>query len=227
VTLKKIPIRIIADHREKNSGVIEALEGIEEVNVSIETLTLGDYQVDNRLLFERKKLLDFANSIKDGRLFRQACNLLSSPLKPVIILEGASSDLVSSKMRREAIQGAMINLTIILGLPVLRSLNPEESACLMLYAARQVKTIAGGAIARPGKRPKGKRKTQLHILQGLPGVGAQRAQHLLEVFGSVEAVLTASIQDLAAVDGVGKKTALAIRWAVSEKVALYSSSVTL
>lgn len=216
-------IKIIADHRERNSGVIEALESIEGVTVSIETLTIGDYQVDNQLLFERKKLLDFANSIKDGRLFRQACNLLSSPLKPVIILEGTSSDLTNSGMRREAIQGALINLVLILGLPILRSLNPAESARLMLYAARQLRAIASGAVQqRPGKRPRGKRKTQLHILQGLPGIGAQRAQLLLEVFGSVEAVMAASVEELAALPGMGEKTAQVIRWAVQEKAVQYN-----
>lgn len=213
--MNTIPIKVIADHREKNSGVIETLEGIDGVDVRIETLALGDYRVDNKLLFERKKLLDFANSIKDGRLFRQACKLLSSPLRPVILLEGTSSDLTSSGMRREAIQGALINLTLILGLPVLRSLNPGESARLMLYAAKQLRTIASGALHRPGKRPRGKRKIQLYILQGLPGIGSQRAQCLLDVFGSVEAVLTATVDELVAVGGVGNKTAQAIRRAVT------------
>jgi ERCC4-type nuclease len=37
---------------------------------------------------------------------------------------------------------------------------------------------------------------------------------LLEAFGSVEAVMTASAEALTAVDGVGDKTAESVRWAV-------------
>jgi ERCC4-type nuclease len=92
----------------------------------------------------------------------------------------------------------------------------------MLYAARQLRAIASGAVQRPGKRPRGKRKTQLNILQGLPGIGPQRAQLLLEVFGSVEAVMAASVEELAALPRVGEKTAQAIRWAVQEKAVQYN-----
>ena len=57
------------------------------------------------------------------------------------------------------------------------------------------------------------------MLQGLAGVGPERAKRLLDEFGSVESVLTASMEDLRAVDGIGLTTAEAIRWVVSEKQA--------
>ncbi|NIR50580.1 hypothetical protein GWO43_18745 [candidate division KSB1 bacterium] len=53
------PIQIIADHREAKSSVLDTLRSMEEVAVKIETLPLGDYNVDNKLLFERKTLVDF------------------------------------------------------------------------------------------------------------------------------------------------------------------------
>jgi len=49
---------------------------------------------------------------------------------------------------------------------------------MTLYAARQVKLIAKGTFQRQGYRPKGKRKRQLYILRGLPGVGRQRTEFL-------------------------------------------------
>jgi len=63
-----------------------------------------------------------------------------------MILEGTAKDLASSGMRREAIQGALITLSIILGIPILRSKSPTESAHLMYYAARQINSIASGAL---------------------------------------------------------------------------------
>ena len=107
------------------------------------------------------------------------------------------------------------------GIPVLRSKDPAESARLILYTAIQIKSIAKGPIRGHGWRPKGKRKKRLYILQGLPNVGSERATRLLDAFGSVEAVMTASIVELQSVEGVGNHTAERIKWAVSENIQPY------
>ena len=86
----------------------------------------------------------------------------------------------------------------------------------MLYAGRQVQSVISGAVTRAGHRPKSKRRTQLHIPQGLPSVGPVRAARLLERYGTVEGVLTARLEDLTLVAGIGKVAAERIRWAVSE-----------
>lgn len=216
-----ISIGIVADHRERKSRVIEVLRGYENVTVNIRTLTLGDYVVDDLFLFERKTLADFISSIIDGRIFRQGVRLASSSLRSVLILEGTSESIIKSGMSREAIQGALITISLFLGIPVLRSINPEESARLILYTARQAKTVAVDSLPRRSIRPKGKRAVQMHILQGFPGVGPKRAKMLLSAFGSVEAVLNASADDLKEVGGVGKKTIETIRWAVSETESLF------
>jgi ERCC4-type nuclease len=52
---------------------------------------------------------------------------------------------------------------------------------------------------------------QLFLLQGLPGVGPEHAARLLARLGSVQAVMTASADDLATVDGIGEKTAAKMR----------------
>jgi ERCC4-type nuclease len=211
-------ITIVADHRERASGVIECLEALDGVNVVVDTLSVGDYCVDAHLLVERKTLLDFAASIKDGRLFRQAQRLAASALQTAVVLEGADADLSESGMRREALQGAVISVGLIFGICVFRVLSPRETATLMVYAAHQVAAAGHGTLPRRGRRPQGRRRRQLYILQGLPGVGPDRASQLLARFGGVEAVMTASLRDLMAVPGIGKRTALAIRRAVERSV---------
>ena len=62
-------ITVIADDRERKSQVIQFLSKMKNVSVAIKRLSLGDYLVENRLVFERKTLNDFALSIIDGRLF--------------------------------------------------------------------------------------------------------------------------------------------------------------
>lgn len=134
-------------------------------------LPVGDYLVDEALLFERKTLLDLVASIKDGRLFAQGLRLANASCRAALILEGGSQALAQSGMRREAIQGALVSLTLFLGIPLLRSMNADETASLILFAARQGRTFAAGALPRKGKRPRGKPRVQNRILQGLPGVG--------------------------------------------------------
>jgi len=182
---------------------------------------LGDYLIDESLLIERKTLADLVSSIKDGRLFGQGCGLARSRLWTALILEGTGKDLAGSEMRREAIQGALITLTLFLGIPLLRSRDPQETAQLLLFAARQARTLKTGALPRRGRRPRGKRRVQARILQGLPGIGPERAKRLLDEFGSVEAVMRAEIEELASVQGVGTATAETIRWAVTEALAGY------
>jgi len=119
-------------------------------------------------------------------------------------------------VNREAMQGALITVSLILGIPVLRSKDASETAKLIVYCARQVTSMARGGVYRHGYRPKDKRKKQLFILQGLPGVGPERACRLIDTLGSVEAVVSASSSELQSIHGIGKGHADKIRWAVSE-----------
>jgi DNA excision repair protein ERCC-4 len=214
-------ISIIADDREAGSDVVRELLARPDCQVTIRRLPTADYQIADRLLFERKTLPDLVASIADGRLFRQANRLAAGQRRGVILLEGRAKEIADSGMSREAIQGALICVSVVLGIPLLRSRDAKESAQLMIYAARQLQRVLSGALPRPGARPKSKRKIQLHILQGLPGVGPSRAERLLERYGSVEAALAAEWEDLALLPGIGEVTARKIRWAVSEPIARY------
>jgi DNA excision repair protein ERCC-4 len=217
-------IDVIADDREQKSDVIAALSQIESVNVIIERLTIGDYQIDSRAIVERKTLRDFAVSIVDGRLFKQTIRLANSGLMGMLILEGTSGDTADLGVTREAMQGALITVSLVLGIPVLRAIDAAETAKLIVYTARQIETMANGGIHRHGYRPKGKRRRQLYILQGLPGIGAERADRLLDTFGSVAAVITATSDELQMIEGIGERIARGIKWAVSECAEPYGTS---
>jgi ERCC4-type nuclease len=216
--MTSIPINILIDDRERAPVIHESLAAMDGVTVNIRRLAEGDFQVDRRLLIERKTLNDFAVSVIDGRFFRQMEQLAGSSMQGVLILEGSSRDLNHTGVRREALQGAMVYAGIILGIPILRSLDPAETARLIVYAARQVNLADTGAVKRAGRRPKGKRKRQLYLLQGLPGIGPVRAKRLLNHFGSVRNVLTATPDELAAVSGIGGDIARRIGWTVEESV---------
>jgi DNA excision repair protein ERCC-4 len=212
------PIQITADDRECKSDVINSLSEIQNVNVSIRRLSVGDYQIGSRVIVERKTLKDFAISIVDGRLFKQMIRLANSSFMGVLILEGTAVDTVDLKITRESMQGALITVSLVLGIPVLRSKDASETARLIVYINRQIESLARGGFQRHGYRPKSKRRIQLFILQGLPGIGPERADRLLDRFGSVEAAISASSSELQSVDGIGRSIANKIRWVVSKEM---------
>ena len=214
-------LRITADDRERASGIPDLLREFDEVDLIISRLRTGDYCINDSVLIERKTVADFAVSIIDARLFKQAQSLNRSPYRPAFLLEGAASQFSSTGMTREALQGALISLTLIFNIPVFRSLSKEESARILVYTANQLKRVGKGIYPNAKWKPKSRKGRQLRILQNLPGIGRERAQLLLEGFGSVENCITADLKALMRVDGIGPKTAEGIRSLVSESKALY------
>lgn len=210
------PISVQADDRETQGPVVSLLRQSPDFHLTITRLKLGDYLVDDRFLFERKSLVDLAAAINDGRLFHQALRLTGTTFRPAIVLEGTSRDFERSGMRWERVQGALVTVSLFLGVPLLRTRAPEETVRTMLFAARQAHTYAAGALPRHGWRPRGKYARQLYILQGFQNIGPERARRLLARFGSVEAIVNARPEALRAVTGIGKQVAEKLRWAVEE-----------
>jgi len=218
-------IHIVADHREYKSKLPEILEKAENITIFKAHLPLGDYLVNNVLLIERKTLTDLVASIKSGRLFTQMFNLSRSEKQVVLLLEGTSVDLSGSGMRREAIQGALIHISLKLQIPILRAKDVDESAKIIRYIGGQSEPIHQKKASVKRYRPfklNSKQKKQLFLLQGLPGIGGERAKALLEKFGNVENVVKATEKELQTVPGIGKYTAKQIRWVVEEPEVLYS-----
>lgn len=213
-TLKPIPIQV--DDRETGGPVVDLLRQSPDFRVTMTRLKLGDYLVDGRFLFERKTTADIVAAIISGRLFSQALRLAVTPLRRALILEGTGRELAESGMHWGAIQGALITVSLFCGIPLLRTRTPEETVRTMLFAAQQGQAYAIGARPRPGYRPRGKRARQLFILQGLPGIGPERARRLLARFETVESVIIARPEELAEVPGIGKRIARQVRCCVEQ-----------
>ena len=200
--------RIACDHRERPSGVPAALATHPNVDLTIHRLKLGDYRVDDTLIVERKTLTDFAQSVRDGRLFAQASRLARvNRARPCLILEGTRIKHWSAALPRSAIQGALITVTLVFGLPVLRSSSPKETADLILYAADQLHRRSTRPPQRRGYQPKGLARKQSFLLQTIPEIGSTKAQRLLETFGSPFGVAEATIEALQSVEGIGPSAA--------------------
>src|ERR1039458_4971178 len=119
------------------------------VFVGVKRLRIGDYLIEEKAVLERKRVLDFLESLFGGRLFTQALRLVNSPVRTFLILEGPASEWAQRHIKRESVQGAMLTLSVVFGIPVLRSQDEEETAWLICYTARQLRTVSPTALNRP------------------------------------------------------------------------------
>ena len=99
-------------------------------------LDVGDYVVDERVVVERKTIVDLEASVLDARLFRQASALARARQAGVVILEG-SRVARRPRLGRRQIQGALITLTLVFGIPLLRARSAEETVWLLRTLGRQ------------------------------------------------------------------------------------------
>jgi Fanconi anemia group M protein len=216
--LEKVEIvNVVADVRERPSATFAVLAARIDVALTVATLKFGDYSVAARLSFERKTAEDLGRSIIDGRLFRQVSVLRYRVERPVLLVEGLQPFSSPSGVPWHAVRGALVSVAAVFGVPILFSQGPEESAEMIVTAARQLRRARSTAYCRPGYRPKGWRKRALFILQGLPSIGPRRAQALLEAFGSVGAVMSATADTLGRVEGIGVGAAASIVRAVGDE----------
>jgi DNA excision repair protein ERCC-4 len=200
---------VVADYREKASGLIDLLR-CEGVELEVGKVSYGDYVINDAITLERKTARDFLISLIQGRLFSQLSNLRRYCIHPVLLIEGNpfETDLDFDEM---AIRGAIISIQAIWYVPVISSRSKEETRDIMLMIGRQQESAADVVSLRGGYRPKRLKSRQLFILQGLPKVGPKAAKRLLEHFGSVCGVMTAPVESLMQVEGIGKVSAERIR----------------
>ena len=91
------------DDRERNDALLEALKCQTGLEIKRERLEVRDYLLPN-LLVERKSYCDFCESIKNGRLFRQATQLSRSSIQPLLIIEAVAPKLFKNPMPDDAVR---------------------------------------------------------------------------------------------------------------------------
>lgn len=202
------------DCSERNAELLALARQCEDFNVRIERLTIGDYWIDDGAVIERKTYADFATSLVDGRLFPQAAALARSPHRPVILLEGPKPAEMPH-VHPHSLKGALVSLAVMWRLPVVHARDAEDSLRILRFLAQQLAVDKTGILARYDRKPKRLATRKLYVLQGLPGVGPSLANRLLNEFGSVQHVITADLNRLTQVRGIGPKKAAKIRNVVS------------
>lgn len=201
---------IVADYREREvSDILRNLDAL----VNPMNLSMGDFICSERVAVERKTHSDFIASIIDGRLFDQSKNLLENFEKVVIIVEGSSDRQVNENAYRAALAKVLTD-----GVSIVSTKSPMETAKTIYWIANKEQSDKNSSpIFKTGKKPEDEKKLKQEIIASLPGVSKVLSQRLLENFGTIEKVFSASEEELLLIKGLRKSTAKKIKRVLSEK----------
>jgi len=201
---------VIADDRERSSGVIERLRTL-GARVLVRRLEVGDYVVSEDFAIERKSVNDFVSSIIDRRLFEQAMTLLKSFSRAILIVEGdVERVLMWRGVTIRHILGALSSL-LLMGVSIVFTRNIEETAYLIYNIAKklQVKEKKRVRVSptkiKMAKGGKTLRDAQVNLVASIPGISYELAERILEHFGSPRKFFSAHPSELRKVKGLGEK----------------------
>lgn len=219
---EELPV-VFADTREGNSKVIRHLSEM-EIDVKVQAMAVGDYQVSDEVVIERKTAKDFVDSIVDKRLFKQARSLMEEFKRPLIILEG--DDLYNGMINPNAIRGSIASIALDFGISIIPTRNAQDTAAMIKRIAIREQSGEKTPIQiRTDKKPVNLWEQQLFIIESLPNIGPVNAKNLLEHFGTVANIINASESQLQEVEGIGKKTAANIRKVVDSEYLYFQNEI--
>ena len=181
---------IIADKREKRSGIIDILKEM-GANVIEETLDAGDYLVSSRVCIERKRGDDFYKSLFSGsnktNLFDELIRLSDSVDTPILIMEDFKRIFRRKLDERivSSLYGSMASIVSSMNIPMVPTRNKDDTA-LFLYriAKQQQQPSENRGIARRVPKRMTMKQRQAFFLEGLFQIGLKKSQMILDEFDS-------------------------------------------
>ncbi|KYH27039.1 ATP-dependent RNA helicase SrmB [Halalkalicoccus paucihalophilus] len=212
-------IEIVADQRELDATIARDLSTREGITTRLETLEVGDYVLSDRVAVERKSVTDFLATLVGGdrSVFEQVGDMARFYSRPVVIIEGEGL-YEERNVHPNAIRGALASLAIDFGASVLRTEDEADTADLLAVIAGREQEAADREVSVHGRKSsKTLAEQQEYVVGSIADIGPVTARSLLAEFGSVEAVLTASEEELMEAEGVGEVTADRIREVVASR----------
>ena len=206
-------IVIIADTREMNGTVVRhwhAYAGnFAQLQIESRELEYGDYLIGNDTVIERKSSTDFMLSVMDNQLYGNIAKLKAEFERVIYIVEG---DVFAPRFHSNpsALRDALAYMAAVEGVALIPSPDAPMSAEIIYRMASDVQRPDERDVSVRSARPKDLRSSQQYVIEGLPGVSAERARQLLKTFGSVENVLRADDAALIAA-GISNETVARIR----------------
>jgi len=206
-----MPVRVVADERERRSGVPEELRSLGAF-VEYRVLDVADYVV-GKYAIERKTVRDFVNSLYTGRLFDQAHRIGEAYEAIFLLVEGDLWNELGRARNPRSLWGALISSVLDFDLNTFFAPDEKQTAQFLFTLAKggRHKGSSGGPpliVRKP--RTTDLTRLQLSVLSSLPGVGPRMAKQLLDYFGSLRRVFAASVTEMSVGAGIGKARAFSL-----------------
>ncbi|MEZ8032152.1 MAG: helicase-related protein [Candidatus Poseidoniaceae archaeon] len=127
-------IVVTLDHRESSSTLGPYLRSL-GVKIQFSHLLHGDIRISDRILIERKTARDLVQSLTDGRLLHQCRRLVAAASRPMLLIEIGQGH--GQFVHPNAVHGALAHVSLDLGIPIMMTKSPEESAHFLASAAQR------------------------------------------------------------------------------------------
>ena len=206
-------VKIIIDHREKNSGIIEELAKDNEIE--IKQLVVADFIIEGNnadgekqvIGIERKTKEDFLNSIIDKRLISQLQLLRENFKHPILIIEGTENLYRMREFHPNAIRGMLASIAIDFQVPILHTRNYRDTSKLISVIAKRLEKPKNLSLLLLQRKPLTTKEQQEMIVGSFPGVGSEISKNLLKNFKTIKNFINTDIKKLKEVEKIGKKKA--------------------
>ena len=194
---------ITIDHREGNS-TLPAMLKLHGHEISLENLTVGDIRISDRIIIERKSARDLIDSLIDGRLMQQARRLHDAAPRPLLIVESNETQ----RVHPNAVHGAMAWITLDLGLPVIMTGSPEQTAKFVSVVAKREARFLDLLMIHARKKPIDAEKASITAASAeiMSIIKGESEEGVLAKRWDKE-VMSQRIRILAELPGIGIKTA--------------------
>jgi len=205
-------LTIFVDPRETRSGVARFLEKA-GVDLKLKNLEIGDYVASDRVCIERKRTIDFLDSLINKRrnLLEQIHRMKEEYEKPLLIIEGESI-YGQRNVHPNVVRAVMASIAVDFSVPILQTRDESETASLIYAIAKKEQMPHKAEVNPHGKKPSASLKEQQeYLISALPTIGIVTARNLLRRFKTIERMVTASKEELMEVEQMGDKTAEQIK----------------
>ena len=197
------------DDRE-DDRLVTMLTDVPNLHIIRTHLDMADFVAkhDGRTLaIERKTSEDLSSSLDDNRLVEQVHRMSDSGVPCCFVIEGGMTGTRSQPLPRLVAMQTRLNFGV--NMRVLETLDLAHTAYVIVTAIRDHFFGTGSAFdLKPHKIPSlGPVERAQHMLQTIPGISPTRSAALLERFGSIAGMATATTKQIMEVEGVGKKIA--------------------
>jgi len=215
-------MRVILDHREKK--IVTLVTDIFPC-AEIGTLPVGDLLIVKdkyAVVVERKSVPDLVSSIRSNHLWEQLLALLKAKTvfeyeirRKVLMIHGDIDTYAFGGFPRfwSSLAGAFQEILFVYDVPIVFVGNDDFFSQFLRILIKRETDGANEGVPKPRwcyrsvTKDLPVKRGKLVLLDALPGVGGVLSVNLVDTFGTLERIATASVDDLQKVTGIGIRKA--------------------